>query len=847
MKFTFKTLIVIIMCGMCFPSFSQVPPNNSNTIQIPVGAEYKTSNFHQWLWGKNYRKDWYTPVTLQVSKLDTMVGGLTPIKEGGGHQTKSLQLADKNDRRYTLRTINKKLGKVLPPDFIGTFLEDIVNDKVSMSYPFGASIAANLASKANVYHTNPVFVYVPKQPLIDTFKDFGNSSYLFEQKLDENWKIADNLGNFEHFEGTFKIIDSLLENNKYKADQKTFIRSRLFDMLINDWDRHEDQWEWGTRKHNGLTYFVPVPQDRDQAFYTYNGVLLSFALSASGMKYFQRFKEKMDDVTTLNFEQRNLDRFFANEMSLNDWQSAAKQLQQSLTNDVIDAAVKQVPVEVRELSAVTIGNILKGRRDRLLINATTYYKFIAKEVDVPGTKDNERFIITRINDDATSLKIFAGGSGNASQPIYNRTFKREETNEIRIYGIGGQDKFEVNGLENDIKIRLIGAKNRDSITTAGPDVSVYDNKDNYFNTVAGTRLKLSDKDKIHDFKYAAYTYDKKGISPTFFYNNDDYFYVGLGYGSTKYGWRKSPFVYKQNLSLNYSLSQGALSVNYDGLFPKLVGKWDLVVIGRWDAIRWTNFFGYGNESRFVGKKIAYYRARSEQWLGGLGLARKFGHSNLSINGMYQQIRVKADDDRFTGKYLNNVIPDLTSIKHFGVAELLYNVHQVNDSIIPTKGYMFWARAAYLQNLNNSTKTVGDFQANLRLFLPLSSRFSMVLLGGAQTVTGKPEFYQYASIGGGQTFRGFRLGRFYGKSAYYNNNTLRYMKDVKGHLYRGKFGLLTFYDNGRVWYPGETSNTIHSAYGGGILLAPFNKIYGEVTYGISDEEKLIQLRLFVPIK
>ena len=847
MKSTFKTLIIFIMCSICSPSFSQVSWTNSNQIKVPAGAEYKTSSFHQWLWGKNYRKDWYTPVTLNVAMLDTLAGGLKPVKEGGGNQTKSLQLADKNDKKYTLRTINKSLGKVLPEEFLGTFLEEIVDDKVSMSYPYGAAIAAYLAGKSNVYHTNPTFYYVPKQPLIDTFKNFGNSSYLFEQKLDGNWKEADNLGNFENYDGTFKVIDSLLEHNKYRADQKTYIKSRLFDMLINDWDRHEDQWEWGTRIKNGYNYYVPVPQDRDQAFYTYNGVLLSFVFSASGMKYFQPFEKQMRDVKSFNFEQRNLDRFFANEMTFADWQSAAKDIQQALTNQVIDEAVKQVPAEVKNLSAVEIAEILKGRRDRLLDNTTTYYRFIAKEVDVPGSKDQERFVINRINENETQLQIFAAGNSASSTPIYNRTFKQDETNEIRVYGIGGEDDFVVTGQENGIKIRLIGGKDRDSMVVAGSGVHLYDNKNNVFEAGSGNRLKLSENNKIHEFKYASFTYDKKGLKPTFFFNNEDFFHVGLGYGSTKYKWRKSPFAYQQNLSLNFSLSQGGLSVNYDGLFPKRIGKWDLALTGRWDAIRWTNFFGFGNETKFVEDNIYYYRARSEQWLGSVGLARKFGQSKIRINGLYQQIRVKADEDRFTGKYLNGVLPDLTRINHFGGAEVLYDVHKVNDSIIPTKGFMFWARAAYLENLKTKGRNLGDLQANLRLFIPLSSKFSMILLGGAQTITGKPEFYQNAFIGGGQTFRGFLWGRFNGKSAYYNNNTLRYMMDVKRHLYRGKFGFLTFFDNGRVWYPGETSNTIHSSYGGGILLAPFNKIYAEVTYGISDENKLVQLRLFVPIK
>jgi len=33
--------------------------------------------------------------------------------------------------------------------------------------------------------------------------------------------------------------------------------------------------------------YQPVPQDRDQAYFKYNGVLLKLLISASGLKYFQ--------------------------------------------------------------------------------------------------------------------------------------------------------------------------------------------------------------------------------------------------------------------------------------------------------------------------------------------------------------------------------------------------------------------------------------------------------------------------------------------------------------------------------------------------------------------------------
>ncbi len=35
----------------------------------------------------------------------------------------------------------------------------------------------------------------------------------------------------------------------------------------------------------------------------------------------------------LNYEERNMDRFFLNEMNLNDWINAATSIQKELTND----------------------------------------------------------------------------------------------------------------------------------------------------------------------------------------------------------------------------------------------------------------------------------------------------------------------------------------------------------------------------------------------------------------------------------------------------------------------------------------------------------------------------------
>jgi outer membrane translocation and assembly module TamA len=72
--------------------------------------------------------------------------------------------------------------------------------------------------------------------------------------------------------------------------------------------------------------------------------------------------------------------------------------------------------------------------------------------------------------------------------------------------------------------------------------------------------------------------------------------------------------------------------------------------------------------------------------------------------------------------------------------------------------------------------------------------------------------------------------------------LQWLFNVKSYLFNGKAGIVGFYDYGRVWQPAEKSKTWHNGYGGGIIIAPFNKIMASVTYGISKENNLLHLKL-----
>jgi hypothetical protein len=249
-----------------------------------------------------------------------------------------------------------------------------------------------MAEAAKIYHTWPEIIFVPEQPALDTFnKDFANQLYLFEQRPDENWETAPNFGNSKKIVGTEKLLEELAEDNDHSVDQLSFIKARLFDFFIGDWGRHEDQWRWAVFNDGDKKIFRPVPRDRDQAFTKLDGKRLSSVISVAGFGHLQSFDSTIKDITTYNFPARNLDRRMANEPSLKQWVTIAEDLKHLLTDRVIEEAVGLLPPEVFPVSGNEMISKLKSRRNHLVEYATAYYKFLAENVDIPGSDKKEFF------------------------------------------------------------------------------------------------------------------------------------------------------------------------------------------------------------------------------------------------------------------------------------------------------------------------------------------------------------------------------------------------------------------------------------------------------------------------
>jgi len=186
-------------------------------------TKFKTNGSKKFWMGANYRKEWLTPVKAPVLNLSTERGGLTPVKRGGGKQTKSLRVEDPQGRQYTLRSIQKFItSKTLPMDLQSEAAEDLVADGVSASYPYASLSIGPLADAAGVPYGKVKLVYIPDDPKLGEFReDFKNLLATFEERLPAN---------VEKGFDTEDVVKKLSDDNDDDIDQVALLRARILDL-----------------------------------------------------------------------------------------------------------------------------------------------------------------------------------------------------------------------------------------------------------------------------------------------------------------------------------------------------------------------------------------------------------------------------------------------------------------------------------------------------------------------------------------------------------------------------------------------------------------------------------------
>lgn len=826
---------------------------DSDHVRVAANENYdRVSKTKKFFFGQHYRTEWGTPVTVEVMNLDSLYGFLVPTKMGGGMQTKSLRLKAADGKEYVLRSINKDPSKALPEEFVGTFADDVIQDQISSSNPYAPLAVSSLAQTAGVYHSEPQVVYVQRCEALGTFNDeFGNTLCLLEERPVGNQEDNAAFGNSKNIITSSVLFDRLAEDPSHRVDQKAFLNARLFDMWIGDWDRHEDQWVWASFKEGKQTIYRPIPRDRDQAFANLDGVIPQIAARKWAVRKTQNFDYSIRDISGLNLNGNYLDRMFTNALSREEWLAIADSLQHKMTDDKIEQAFHQLPPEIFAISGEETIARLKQRRDDLQKYTLEYYLFLSQEVTVIGTDKKESFDVSRMQD-STQVTI-TRRSKKGADVMYKRTFHHSETSEIRLYGLGGSDVFELNGkTKTGALVRVIGGEGKDSVVNvsrvsgAVAKTKIYDDSAPSLIASADTRLFITKDTLKNNFQRKWFRYDV--LAPVLMpgFNPDDGLYLGGGFSFKKFQFGKSPYGYKQSLWGNYAFATGAYNFRYDAHVTDAIGKWDLELMAKVNAPNFVyNYYGLGNDTRVVKNTWGYHRLRLNQIVVMPSIERAIGkHSNLSLGLSYQRIKLQHNDDRFIGTPEAGVDSSHYGSKHFVGARASWQYATLNRSFYPTSGFYTRAEVEHTYQISAGTSkaSFARFNAQVAGFKSLGHLTLGARVGGSVLTNDSFNFYQAATLGGLDNLRGHRRTRFSGQYTVYENTDIRLpLGKSRGYFLRGTYGLLAFFDVGRVWITEDHSNAWHTGYGAGLWFLPYYKMTVTATYEMSTDSNLFNLR------
>jgi hypothetical protein len=849
----YKYLIFIISAFQMFSVKGQVAAHQ-DSITAPIYPDYdNVSKVHRFWLGSNNRKLWALPIKIRYVKLISERGGMRVSKAGGGMQTRSLRLKDTLGQEWVIRTLQKYPNRKLAENLKNTVADDILQDQVSAINPFGALVVPVFAKALGIPHSDPEIVYIGDDPELGKYrKDYANAIYLMECRYPLEDPKSDN---------TKKVQKKVQEDNEVSVDQRVVLRARLLDFLLGDWDRHEDQWRWKKIKEAEKTIYLPVPRDRDQVFYRTGGVF-PWIVSHQWLKSrFQPYEGEIRDIKGWNFGARYFDRYFLNSLDEQDWIREVANFQNVVNDQLIYSAVNSLPHAVQVSIAKDITQKLKTRRNDLLTYAKEYYRFLAQSVDIPASERSELFVVKVVDPETLQLVIYKlNKNGVRGTVILQRLFKADLTKEIRLYGIAGDDIFKVEGNGKlPITVRIISGKGKDMFVVSDEVKSngrlfIY-GKRNSMNALPNPdkiKVRLSNDTSVNDFDNTIFKFNRSGPLALANYNIDQGIQLKLGFLIERQGFREIPYAAKQEFWTNYSTGRKSLSFDYGATFMQAIGSNDILVdINVYGPYNYGNFFGMGNETHILkgdGNDISYHRSRYDYATASFKLRRKNNSGwqvQYGITSEYYTSQASNNNNRYLNLY-NSLHPNDDVFRNQlylgGTAIVIYD-NRIS-SLLPSKGTFWRTELNANPGMLGNSKFFSRIQTHLDTYWSIKDS-SIVLANrvGGGTVTGDPLFFQQMRLGGINNLRGFHTNRFTGKSVAYCDIELRLkLFNFNSYLAPGSVGLVVFNDIGRVWQPGERSETWHHGYGGGINVIPANLIIIQTLAGFSKEGMLPYISL-----
>lgn len=789
--------------------------------------------FYTYLWGKHYYPLYYKPVTVRATHLSELHNGLS-IK----YQLPKFHaviLNDKKDNLYYLKPLGGSTifmeskffrSTYQPEDYKNTYLGNFIGNAYTVAHPYAFMAAEQMANSLRLISPTPSIAFIADCEACDTIAD-GSS---LQNKLVSVSKLPD-LETDRYVTSANQLLDKLHSGNNNRIDRTRYIRTRLFDMLIGDWNKIPESWNWAVNELAGDTVYSPIVVDHNHAFSKVDGVFFKLLINVLGLGFVEDYGDHIKNIKKFNQLGYPLDIALTQGWSEKMWTEQANYIQANLTDNAIDMAFKRLPAEIQnDAETARIKANLKNRRDNLHQIAVKYYKELQKTPVLTGTDNDDRFVIDEDESHNLHIKRYDTSSGKL---VFDRKYSSKQTKEIWLYSLRGNDTILIDKRYNSIPLLLIGGQGVNEYNVvSGHKVSVYENKceKERLDTLPEVKKIFPDgADKALAYNYEKLRYTQWGVTPIGIYDSDLGLNIGTSVTYTVYGFGRSPYSRRHQFSYDY-----VNGFTYQGIFPDYNCNHSFhlsAYIG--SSVYFSNFFGFGNETPgYKDEENLYNRVNLKKYALSPALyfnLGKFGEVNFT--SAFQIFKVNNPEGR--NRFINEVYPDNSSIfkeKYYVDISANYKLEKKTKYFISK--YNIGASAGWTTNMGDPGKNFPYLAAKVGANIKITDRLTFAwLMKGRKLLTDKYEFYQSAST----ELRGFRDNRFIGKSSFYQYSDIRLdMGKLNNPFTPLLYGVFVGVDYGRVWYPFEDSHEWHSSYGGGFWLTVFRNFTGKFSYFASKD-------------
>ena len=828
-----------------------IPPPGAKTHVVIPGERFRAGRFKRWLYGSDYRDLWATPIEVTVLDLDRVGGGLTPLRTGGAGQSISLHFTGQDGRRYTVRSLDKDPMKRKWDELKNTVVDDVLQDMISALLPTGALVVDPLMEATGILHTKHTLVVIPDDPRLNEYrKDFAGLIGMLQEHPSEGPDDTPGFAGSRKISGTDKLWKRLEKTPCNRVDARAYLKARLMDFLINDRDRHYGQWRWARFPAGDCYTWLPIPEDRDQAFVDFDG--FGMAVARRGIPMQIEFDDAYPSLVGLSTTGWELDREFLVELNKAAWDSVVTAFRRDLPDPVIEDAVRQLPPPYYKIVGQALTKALKSRRDALPEFVDRYYELITREAEIQATDQDEYAHCEHLpsGDLLVRIGLLEGSDGTRQPPYFQRTFHPQETREVRIYLRGGADRAEIAGAKGRIAVRIDGGGGADTFTNSSQAEAA---KTRFYDYRGKNRFAKGKGAKIDKRPYkrpparilrARYALDwgMQAITfPILMANPDLSVFVG-GFGSRQYfGYRKSPFSSRHSFNAGLALNRLKSSVSYTGTFRQLLFNLDARIRLKYSGLQVIRFNGFGNATE-IPRPSSFYQVeqnyfafapslefRAEEHTGDAESLRSKLTIGLGPIIKYSNTPMSSNEDKFIGS-LDHPVYGTDSFGQVGVqGEILYDTR--NNPGYATRGFLVRVAGAVYPGVWNVKSTFGSLAGEARTYVtaPIPTNPTLALRAGGKKVWGTFPFNESAFLGGpgltgsgtaNSNLRGFRKNRFAGDTALYGNSELRLVLAKIKLLLPGELGLFGAADAGRVIFAADPNDadTWHTGVGGGLWLS-----------------------------